>query len=200
MRPRLAAALPLAITFAIAGCGIKDPYQNTPHTTTTNTPATTPTTAPADLPDPPPERGGTIPRPAQATQNKLAPRAGAPTPQAALERYATLYINWNAGNVIQIQRQLASISLDQARDLARQAVASAAHDHLLSQSQVANSGQVISLAQGQGAAAREWVLVTREHTTGTGDYSGLPAMLHVTYAQLTRTSQGWIVSGWDPQT
>ncbi|MGO9754085.1 MAG: hypothetical protein ACLP22_21905 [Solirubrobacteraceae bacterium] len=35
-------------------------------------------------------------------------------------------------------------------------------------------------------------------TTGQGDYQGLPATLHVTYAQLTHTPAGWIVTSWTP--
>ena len=38
------------------------------------------------------------------------------------------------------------------------------------------------------------MLVSRETTTGTGDYAGLPAALHVIYAQVTHTPSGWVVS------
>jgi hypothetical protein len=44
------------------------------------------------------------------------------------------------------------------------------------------------------------VIVTSETTSGQGDYSGLPPTLHVTYAQLTDTHHGWIVTAWNPQT
>jgi hypothetical protein len=44
------------------------------------------------------------------------------------------------------------------------------------------------------------VLVTREHTTGQVNYAGLPATLHVIYAQLTHTPTGWVISQWKPQT
>ena len=47
-------------------------------------------------------------------------------------------------------------------------------------------------------AAGRWVLVSRESTTGTDDYAGLPAALHVIYAQLTHTPQGWVAQ-WSPQ-
>lgn len=49
-------------------------------------------------------------------------------------------------------------------------------------------------------AQQVWVVVTSEKTTGQGDYQGLPAQLHVTYAQLTHTPGGWVVSEWEPRT
>jgi hypothetical protein len=59
---------------------------------------------------------------------------------------------------------------------------------------------VISIAAGQGTAAGQWVIVTSETTSGQGSYHGLPAQLHVTYAQLTKTATGWVISEWSPQT
>jgi hypothetical protein len=56
------------------------------------------------------------------------------------------------------------------------------------------------LAGGHGAARGDWLVVTSEITTGSGDYAGLPAQRHITYAQLTHTRQGWVVSTWSPQT
>jgi hypothetical protein len=199
MRPALP-SLVTAAAIAIAGCGITNPYQ--PDTSSTASPPAAGTSAsrPADQGDPAPERGGTIPPGAKAAQNQLPAGAGSPTPQAALERYANLYTNWTASNVLAVQRRLASISLGQARALALQAIASASHDRILSQSQVANSGQVMSIAPGQAGAAGQWVLVSSEHTSGQVDYSGLPPTLHVIYAQVTHTAQGWVVSEWQPQT
>jgi hypothetical protein len=43
------------------------------------------------------------------------------------------------------------------------------------------------------------VIVTSEHTTGSGDYTGLPAAAHVTYAHLTHTPHGWVIDQWSPQ-
>ena len=40
------------------------------------------------------------------------------------------------------------------------------------------------IAPGQGSAAGLWVIVTRETTTGEGDYAGLPPTDHVTDAQV----------------
>lgn len=49
-----------------------------------------------------------------------------------------------------------------------------------------------------GAARREWVVVTREQTTGGGSYAGLPATLHVTLGRVRRVGGGWVVSEWSP--
>jgi hypothetical protein len=63
---------------------------------------------------------------------------------------------------------------------------------------VANSGHVVAITSSITTPG-QWVLVTSEQTTGKGDYAGLPPTLHITYAQVTRASSGWIVSEWAPQ-
>ena len=185
---------------ALAGCGLSDPYtakhpsKSAPNSTSTSTTnATTTTNA-----DPAPERGGTIPAGARATQRRAASGEGRPTPRSALERYAGLYVNWSAPTVAADQRELAAISLDQARAQALQAAASYAHDQTLKQSGVANSGHVVAITSSLTTPG-QWVLLTSEQTTGRGDYAGLPPTLHVTYAQVTHTSTGWVVSEWAPQ-
>ena len=202
MRPlhlRLPAAL--AIVLTLAGCGLSDPYTSQhPATTSTSTSAiSTTTTATVPNADPAPERGGTIPNAAHAAQSKLAASAGMATPQAALERYANLDINWTAHTVAGTQDQLAAISVGEARAQALQAAASYGHDSTLQASQVANTGTVIAIAPGQGSAAGLWVIVTRETTTGEGDYAGLPPTDHVTDAQVEHTQHGLVVSAWSPQ-
>ena len=202
MRPlhlRLPAAL--AIVLTLAGCGLSDPYTSQHRATTSTSTSAISTTTTATVPnaDPAPERGGTIPNAAHAAQNKLAASAGMPTPQAALERYANLDINWTARTVAGIQDQLAAISLGQARAQALQAAASYGRDSTLQASQVANTGTVIAIAPGQGSAAGLWVIVTRETTTGEGDYAGLPSTDHVTDAQVEHTEHGFVVSAWSPQ-
>jgi hypothetical protein len=204
-------ARPITIALAgllatmMAGCGISNPYQtqsSNRHAVTSSLTTSTSTTTmtAADAGDPPSERRGTIPASTQAAQSKLAADASSLTPRAALERYASLYANWQASNLAARQGQLASVSLGPARAQALQAAASAARDPELTRSQVANQGQVIAITEGTGAAAGEWVLVTRERTTGQGDYAGLPPALHVIYAQLTRYSHGWVIVQWKPQT
>jgi hypothetical protein len=194
----LAAATTLVVI--IAGCGITNPYAQptaTTHAVTTTrvgAQAVTKTDA-----DPGPERGGTIPTSDVSSQDRLAHDAGGSTPRVALERYAQLYINWTASTVAADQRELATISLGSARAQALQAAASYQHDTTLLKSAVTNTGAVVSIAKGEGTAVGDWVVVTSETTSGRGDYQGLPATLHVTYAQLTQTSTGWIVTAWEPR-
>ena len=193
-QPTVSVLLSLLGAAALAGCGISDPYTaKQSATTSASTPVTTVTNA-----DPAPERGGTIPAAARAAQSRVAVGAARQTPQAALERYARLYVNWTADRVAGIQRELASLSTGQARAQALQAAASYTRDQTLTQSNVANSGHLVAITSSVTTPG-QWVLVTSEQTSGTGDYAGLPPTLHVIYAQVTRTASGWVVSEWAPQ-
>jgi hypothetical protein len=196
MRPHLTVSMTLSLlgVVALAGCGISDPYTaKQSATTSASAPVTTVTDA-----DPAPERGGTIPAPARAAQTRVAADAAQQTPQAALERYARLYVNWTADRVAGIQRELASLSMGQARAQALQAAGSYTRDQTLAQSNVANSGHLVAITPSVPTPG-QWVLVTSEQTSGTGEYAGLPSTLHVIYAQVTRTPSGWVVSEWAPQ-
>jgi len=198
--PLKLATLALVAGVALGGCGIADPYAAThpsPSATTPSSSTLTSASTSTDA-DPAPERGGAISPGEQAAQDGLARNAAQPTPQGALELYAQLDINWTAHTVESVQQHLATISLAQARAQALQAAASYGRDATLHQSAVANSGHVVAIAQSL-ALAGQWVLVTSEQTTGEGDYTGLPPALHVTYAQVTHTSSGWVVSEWAPQ-
>jgi hypothetical protein len=202
MRRRHAPSILLAASAAVAlaGCGLSDPYtpkqpsSSVPNSTSSSTTQSTTTTNA----DPAPERGGAIPPGARATQSQLATGAAQPTPQSALEQYARLYVNWSARTVAADQRELAAISVEQARAQALQAATSYAHDQTLQQSGVANSGHLVAITSSITTPG-QWVLVTSEQTTGKGDYAGLPPTLHVTYAQVTRASSGRVVSEWAPQ-
>jgi len=201
MRAQTVLPAALTVTVLLAGCGITDPYITRSTTTTsTSRPAPGVTGTTSTNADPAPEQGGTIPTPAASAQGNLSAGAGQPTPQAALGRYARLYTNWNAATVAGVQRQLASISLHGARAQALQAAASYQRDTTLVASKIANAGTVISIAAGQGHARGRWVIVTSETTTGHGDYMGLPATVHVTYAQVAHQPTGWVVTEWSPQT
>ncbi len=178
-------------TLALTGCSLHSPYSSA------SGPATVATAPNAG--DPPPERNGHIPPAAQATQNTLEPGTAQPTPEAALLRYSQIAVNWNWRNLAAVQQRLASISLGQARAQALQAAAGASTNSNLRSQRITNTGQPISIAGGQGSAAGRWVIVTRERTTGQGAYAGLPPTLHITYAQLTHTSDGYVVSRWTSQ-
>lgn len=196
-RPTVSALLAVGATVALAGCGITDPYGGRrPASTATSSPA--PTSTPTTSADPAPERGGTITPAARAAQSRLSAGAGLSTPQAALERYARLYVNWSNHTVAAVQDELATISLGQAHAQALQAAASYARDQTLQQSGVSNSGELVAIAESLTNPG-QWVLVTSEETTGKGDYAGLPATLHVTYAQVAHTINGYVVSQWAPQ-
>ena len=174
----------------LTGCSLHSPYSSA---------SGPPTIATADAGDPPPERNGHIPPAAQAVQTALEPGTAQPTPEAALLRYGQIAVNWNWRNLAAVQHHLASISLGQARAQALQAAAGASTDSNLRAQRITNIGQPISIAGGQGPAAGRWVIVTRERTTGQGTYAGLPPTLHVTYAQTTHPSHGYVVSRWTPQ-
>jgi len=196
LRHLRSATLALATCVALGGCGIADPYA-AKHPSPSARPLSTSTSTSTNA-DPAPERGGTIPAGDLAAQGRLTRDARQPTPQAALELYARLYINWSAHTVVSVQRHLAAISVDQARAQALQAAASYGRDSTLRESAVANSGHLVTVAQSL-ATPGQWVLVTSEQTTGQGDYADLPPTVHVTYAQVTHTSSGWVVSEWAPQ-
>jgi hypothetical protein len=181
-------ALPIiaasAIAMPLAGCGITNPYaSHTDAAKTTAAPSTTPWT-------PPP---ATNPQPAVSF-------AGSGSPQAALERYATADINWTSATLGADQRHLASISLGAARAMALQAAATYGAGSQLQKSRVTNSGQVTSIAAGQGPLRGRWVITTQEHTSGSGDYAGLPAQAHVYYARVQHTTTDWVITQWSPQT
>jgi hypothetical protein len=197
-RRTVVALAALLVAGELAGCaGIANPYQT--NGTATSTTSTARATTPADAGDPTPERNGTVPPRQQAAIGRVSAGAARTSPQVVLTHYALLYVNWTAGNVAANQRQLAAISLGQARAQALQAAASLARDPERTKSAVSNTGTVVAITGGQAAAVGLWVLVTREQTTGQGDYAGLPPTLHVIYARLTATRNGWVVTAWQPQ-
>jgi len=177
------------VALTTTGCSLQSPYS----------PPASPAPIPSalDAGDPAPERGGQIPAAAQAAQDALTPGSAQPTAQAALSRYGQVAVNWTWRDLTTVQRRLAQISLGQARAQALQAAAGA--DSTLRALQISNSGQPVAIAPGQGPATGRWVIVTREHTTGQASYAGLPPTLHVTYAQVVHSTQGFVVSQWQPQ-
>ena len=153
---------------------------------------------PAPTGDPASERGGTIPAAAQAAEDSVSPPGVATSPALVLRRYALAYVNWRASDLRQHEQQLAELSIGAAKLTAEQTAASDSGAAALVASDVANSGQVVAIAPGRGPDTGQWVIVTQEHTTGTGRYAGLPAAPHVTLAQVHHLNHGWVVSAWDP--
>jgi hypothetical protein len=193
----------LAAAVAVGACGLTDPYaghpRSAPKPRSTNAAALTASTRVIADADPAPEQNGTTPAAARSAQQRLTVVAARLTPQAAIARYARLYINWSAATIAQTQRRLAAISLASARAQALQAAARYARDSTLAASHVVNSGSIVSIAPGESNARGDWVVVTREQTTGSGDYSALPASLHITYAQVAHHAAGWVITQWSPQ-
>lgn len=191
---RRPAPAPLTAALAaglLAGCGITNPYQH-PHPATTLSTTSTSSTA---------SSAATATNPGEISEGQLPPtpvpdgRGVSPTPRVALARYAHLYINWRAGQLADRGRQLAAISTGQAR---HQAQTLANRGPVLARYQVTNRGSVTAIGAGQGAEQGRWVVVTNELTSGTGPYLGLPATSHVTWATVTTTHHGYVVSTWNP--
>jgi hypothetical protein len=153
---------------------------------------------PAPVGDPPTERGGTIPATAQTAEGSASRAGVASSPKLALGRYALAYVNWRANDLNARERQLAAISVGAAKLVAEQTGAARSGAAALIANDVANSGQVVAIARGEGPDRGQWVVVTQEHTTGTGAYAGLPPGPHVTFAQVRHIKAGWAVSAWSP--
>jgi len=153
---------------------------------------------PAPTGDPASERGGTIPATAQSAEDSVSHAGVSSTPTVALRRYALAYINWRASDLQARERQLAAMSIGDAKLTAQQEAAAHSGAAALNANHVANSGQVIAIAPGEGPETSQWVIVTLEHTTGTGAYAGLPPGPHVTFAQVRHMDGGWAVSAWNP--
>lgn len=127
--------------------------------------------------------------------------ATAPSAPAAIDAFATAYINWTAGTVVPRLRMLEYRSVGQARSAMAQAAAQAAGDYELQQDGISNRGTVEAVAPLAGAL-NEYVVVTLEQTsaTGTHAYQGLIPAWHLTLATVVRERRGaWVLSGWQPE-
>ncbi|MGZ4247668.1 MAG: hypothetical protein ACXVUE_05070 [Solirubrobacteraceae bacterium] len=126
---------------------------------------------------------------------------GAETPERAVRRFATAYINWTAANVGRDMSRLASASIGQARSALQLAAAQTAGDYELRRGGIANSGTVEVVAPLPASPSR-YVVVTRESTTATADsaYEGLRPAWHVAIATVAQVrGAGWVLSGWQPE-
>jgi len=155
------------------------------------------TAAPAPSGDPPRERNGRVPQ--SLARGQDTPSSLAPSPHAALLRYALLYTNWQAASLPAHERRLVSMAVGAARLTAEQIAASTSAVAELAAHHVQNRGVVLAIAPGRGSARGQWIVVTQEQTSGSGSYAGLPQTLHVTFARTQRLSEGWAVSGWTPR-
>lgn len=136
------------------------------------------------------------PPPSPSSAERLADAQ--PTAQAALERFAYLYSNWTYRTLAHDQQALAASAVGPARLSEQQAAAASRTDSTIRRAHVTNHGQLLAVSPDKTRPGW-WVIVTREQTTGTGEYEALPANDHVTVAQVTRVPGGWAVSQWQPQ-
>ncbi len=128
--------------------------------------------------------------------------AGAATsPTAAIEAFATTYINWTALTVVAQLQTLATQSIGQARSAMTLAAAQTKGDYELQRGGVRNSGTVEAVAPVIGRRD-QYVVVTREQTSATNAtaYQGLDPAWHLTLATVAEVAAGeWVVSGWQPE-
>lgn len=143
----------------------------------------------------PGETQGTVP----ADAREPAPVSPASTPQVAIVRFAGLYINWSYHNLAERERQLARMSVGDARQAESQAAASAQRDTALVKGGIYNRGSVITISPVIGGQPGEYGVITREETGGDEEYAGLQAAFHVTLATVQRVDRGWTVREWQPQ-
>ncbi len=209
MRPGVTTAL-ASIPLLISGCGLTDPYHHpqsrpwssTPSTTATASPMSTSTSTSTNPGTPPTPTAATARNPGEHDEGAIPPdrlrlraEAGAATPEAALARFARLYINWTASQLSTRSHQLAGLATGQAQ---AQGLALASRAPDLARYRVTNHGTITAIAPGRGPEQHRWAVVTNELTSGRGPYLGLPATSHVTWATLIHTRHGYVLSGWYP--
>jgi hypothetical protein len=127
------------------------------------------------------------------------PDAPAVTARQALERFATMYINWNYRTIADDRERLARLATGDASVSLQRAAARSRSDYELQTGKVSNSGAVIAISPQRGGDPGSWVIVTRERMGAAGTYDGLPAAYHVTIATAESVGDGWAVSHWEPQ-
>lgn len=142
----------------------------------------------------PGERPGTVP----ASARKAPPSDPASSPQQAVERFATAYINWTFRSLASDQAHLAASAVGEARESEEQARAQTSRDTPLRRAEIYNQGVIVAIAPLRGGSSDEWVIDTREQTGGDSEYSGLQAAFHITLAAVERVQGGWAVSVWRP--
>jgi hypothetical protein len=182
-RTALTVTAVIGLVALLTGCGLAGSIANT--TATTQTP---------EAANPGEQQGTTPPGP-----HSSQPVNPAATPDAAIMRFASLYINWTYSTLAEHERQLAASAVGDARLAESQAAASAERDRDLQQGHIYNRGSVISVAAVIGGAPGQYTVVTREETGGNPEYAGLRAAFHVTLATVQQLHTRWAVSEWQPQ-
>lgn len=166
-----------AVALLLVGCS--NPDAQTPSTPRAGVQNTGEPTAP-----PPPNAKGQAPADVQRT------------PVAALRAFAALYMNWTYQTLAANQQKLATLAVGTARLTEQQAAHATAADTTITRAHLQSSGQLVSIAPDETEPGA-WVIVTREQTSGSGEYEGLPASYHVTIAKLAHPSSGYAVESWE---
>jgi hypothetical protein len=190
VRPAFA---PLVAALALAGCGaagVGRARQRAPQRPHSDATAVSVAVARAD-------RTHELPTPA----GRQAVLGGWRSPVQAVDVFADTYINWTAATVSGRLQALSEVSLGQARSAMALAAAQTGHDGELQRGEVANSGAVEAIAPLAGHA-RQYIVVTREQTSASGDaaVAGLAPAWHVALATVTQVpGRLWVLSAWQPE-
>ena len=182
--PTLSTVAILALTILLSGCS--DPYTAKQQPTGASRAAVVQNAGEPSAPPPTPAAGQSV----ADAQN---------TPQDAISQFARLYANWSYATLTHDQLTLAAMSVGPARLAEQQAAASSRADSTLARAHLSNHGGVLAVSADLTRSGW-WIVVTREQTTGSGEYEGLPATDHVTLVQLAVVNGRWAVSLWVPQT
>lgn len=145
-----------------------------------------------------PQNPGEPPAPGAPNPSMQRPADVQASATGALAAFAARYSNWSYQTLAGEQRALAAISVGAARLSELQAAAASQGESTVSRGHIHNSGQIISIAADIDAPGM-WAIVTREQTSGSDEYEGLPAAYHVTLAKLAAVAGGYAVSEWLPQ-
>ena len=184
--PAAGVTLALALAATSTSCGVGDPYDD-------------------DQPDPPPWDSPSLnlgheiadPHPSRADRVPVAP---APTPAEAVERFATLYINWDYRTLAHVQRRLAAMSVGEAATTQARAVTRTRHDYELRRGRVVNSGRIVTLSRSRPPARASYLVVTLERTTRPRVNDDHRPAYHLADATTEAVDGGWAVSTWEPKT
>lgn len=141
------------------------------------------------------EREGTIPASAQPP----APTHPAGTPLQAIQRFVALYANWTYRTLRSHESELATMSVGAARDTALEGAARAERDTTIRRGHLANQGAAVAISPLLAGSPSDYVVVTKEQTTGDQEYAGVAPAYHVILAAVQKVSGKWAVSLWLPK-
>ena len=179
-----AAVLAIALGLALSGCGISDPYTTSRRSSSTVRSSSHKASVPDDDGPSPPHTTAT-------------PDAVASTPQIALARYATLYVNWTRRHAIR-RRAAARVALERPgpRAGARGGQPPRAGRGPIRRVQHRERG---GNRRGPGDGARP---LGRRHGRADERIRALPGPAGDEPCHLgdgcARVARGWVVSGWYP--